>query len=65
MREVTIAIIFITSTVVWPQVNNGGNTAPPINRKLDKIVGDIIWINISNIVDKNVRVREIDFSFLI
>ena len=30
------AIIFITSTIVWPQVTKqGGNTAPPINRKLD------------------------------
>ena len=29
-----VAIIFITSTIVWPQVKNqGGNTAPPINRK--------------------------------
>ena len=27
--------IFITSTIVWPQVKQqGGNTAPPINRKL-------------------------------
>ena len=27
-------IIFITSTIVWPQVKQqGGNTAPPINRK--------------------------------
>ena len=30
-----VPIIFITSTIVWPQVNNGGNTAPLINRKLD------------------------------
>ena len=30
-----VAIIFITSTIVLPQVNNRGNTAPPINRKLD------------------------------
>ena len=30
-----VAIIFITSTIVWPQVKQqGGNTAP-INRKLD------------------------------
>ena len=30
------AIIFITSTIVWPQVKQqGGNTALPINRKLD------------------------------
>ena len=30
------AIIFITSTIVWPQVKQqGGNTAPPINSKLD------------------------------
>ena len=30
------AIIFITSTMVWPQVKQqGGNTAPPIKRKLD------------------------------
>ena len=29
-------IIFITSTIVWPQVKqHGGNTTPPINRKLD------------------------------
>ena len=29
-------ISFITSTIVWPQVKQqGGNTAPPINRKLD------------------------------
>ena len=31
-----VAIIFITSTTVWPQVKQqGGNTAPLINRKLD------------------------------
>ena len=31
-----VAIIFITSTTVWPQVKQqGGNTAPPMNRKLD------------------------------
>ena len=29
------AIIFITSTIVWSQVKQGGNTALPINRKLD------------------------------
>ena len=30
------AIIFITSTIVWPQFKQQGrNTAPPINRKLD------------------------------
>ena len=30
------AIIFITSTIVWSQIKQqGGNTAPPINRKLD------------------------------
>ena len=34
LKEVTI--IFITSTTVGPQVKQqGGNTAPPINRKLD------------------------------
>ena len=34
LKEVTI--VFITSTIVWPQVKQqGGNTAPPINRKLD------------------------------
>ena len=34
LKEVTI--IFITSTVVWPQAKQqGGNTALPINRKLD------------------------------
>ena len=34
LKEVTI--IFITSTSVWPQVKQQeGNTAPPINRKLD------------------------------
>ena len=34
LKEVTI--IFITSTTVWPQVKQqGGNTTPPINRKLD------------------------------
>ena len=34
LKEVTI--IFITSTIVWPQVKQQGrNTAPPINRKLD------------------------------
>ena len=28
--------IFISSTIVWSQVKQqGGNTAPPINRKLD------------------------------
>ena len=32
-----VAIIFITSTIVWPQVKQqGGNTAPPINRKLNE-----------------------------
>ena len=31
-----VAILFITSTTVWPQVQQqGGNTALPINRKLD------------------------------
>ena len=31
-----VAIIFITSTIVWSQVKQqGGNTALPINRKLD------------------------------
>ena len=34
LKEVTV--IFITSTIVWPQVKQQrGNTAPPINRKLD------------------------------
>ena len=31
-----VAIILITSTIVWPQAKQqGGNSAPPINRKLD------------------------------
>ena len=31
-----VAIILIASTIVWSQVKQlGGNTAPPINRKLD------------------------------
>ena len=31
-----VAIIFIASTIVWPQgKQQGGNTATPINRKLD------------------------------
>ena len=31
-----VAVIFITSTIVWPQVKQQeGNTAPPIKRKLD------------------------------
>ena len=31
-----VIIICITSTIVWPQVKQqGGNTASPINRKLD------------------------------
>ena len=31
-----VVIIFITSTIVWPQAKQQeGNTAPPINRKLD------------------------------
>ena len=31
-----VAIIFITSAIVWPQVKqHGGNTALPNNRKLD------------------------------
>ena len=31
-----VAIVFITSTIVWSQVEQqGGNTALPINRKLD------------------------------
>ena len=35
LKEVTI--ILITSTIVWPQVKQqGGNTALPINRKLDE-----------------------------
>jgi len=34
LKEVTV--IFITSTIVWPQVKQqGGNTTLPINRKLD------------------------------
>ena len=34
LKEMTI--ISITSTIVWPQVKQlGGNTAPPITRKLD------------------------------
>ena len=34
LREV--AIIFIAPTIVWSQVKQqGGNTAPPINRKSD------------------------------
>ena len=34
LKEVTS--IFVTSTIVWPQVKyQGGNTAPPIDRKLD------------------------------
>ena len=35
LKEVTI--IFITSTIVWPQVNNreGTEFSQPINRKLD------------------------------
>ena len=33
-KEVTI--VFITSTIVWPQVKQqGGNTAQPNSRKLD------------------------------
>ena len=32
-----VPVIFIISTIVWPQVKQqGGNTAPPINRKLDE-----------------------------
>ena len=35
LKEVTI--IFITSTIVWPQgKQQGGSTAPPINRKWDQ-----------------------------
>ena len=31
-----VAVIFIISIIVWPQVKQqGGNTALPINRKLD------------------------------
>ena len=31
-----VPIIFITSTIVWPQVKqHGGNIALPFNRKLD------------------------------
>ena len=31
-----VAIIFMNSTIVGPQIKQqGGNTAPPINRKLD------------------------------
>ena len=33
LKEVTI--IFITSIIVWSEIKQqGGNTAPPINRKL-------------------------------
>ena len=31
-----VAVIFLTSIIVWSQVKQqGGNTAPPITRKLD------------------------------
>ena len=31
-----VAVVFITSTIVWPQLKQqGGNTALPINGKLD------------------------------
>ena len=31
-----VAIVFITSTIIWPQAKQQeGNTALPINRKLD------------------------------
>ena len=31
-----VATVFITSTIVWPQVRlQGGNTTLPFNRKLD------------------------------
>ena len=33
LKEVTI--IFIISTIVWPQVNNREGTQSPINIKLD------------------------------
>ena len=33
LKEVTI--IFNSSTIVWPKVKQRGNTAPPINRKLE------------------------------
>ena len=34
LKEVTV--VFITSTIVWPQVKQqGGNTALPFNRKVD------------------------------
>ena len=40
LKEVTI--IFITSTIVWPQVKQqGGNTAPSINRS-DQISHSIV-----------------------
>ena len=31
-----VAIIVITSTIVWLKSNNREGTAPPINRKLDE-----------------------------
>ena len=31
-----VVIIFNTSAIVWPQVKQqGGNTAPPINKKIE------------------------------
>ena len=31
-----VASVFIISTIVWPRIKQrGGNTAPPVNRKLD------------------------------
>ena len=36
-RDILKNLIFITSTIVLPQIKQqGGNTAPPINRKLDQ-----------------------------
>ena len=38
-----VAIIFITSTIVWSQVNNREETAPPITRKLDILNSNLFY----------------------
>ena len=45
LKEVTI--IFITSAIVWPQgKQQGGNTAPPINKKLDERFTEIVFFTV-------------------
>ena len=45
LKEVTV--IFITSTTVWPQgKQQGGNTAPPINKQLDERFTEMVFFTV-------------------